>query len=168
MLRIAIPAAAAAMLALFAAPAAALEAPAGRTVLVVSGAISNFNAGQTAEFDLAMLEALPGREATMETPWTEGATSFSGPYLKAILEAVGARGSKLKVTALNDYSAEMPFEDATQSETILALEMNGKHLSVRDKGPAFVIYPFDRNPELYNEKYFARSVWQVRAIEVVE
>lgn len=31
-----------------------------------------------------------------------------------------------------------------------------------------MIYPFDTNPQLYNEKYFARSVWQIKTIEVVE
>ena len=44
--------------------------------------------------------------------------------------------------------------------------MDGKPLSVRDKGPLFLIYPFDKNPELYNEKYFSRSVWQIKKIEI--
>ena len=41
-------------------------------------------------------------------------------------------------------------------------------MSIRDKGPIFMIYPFDKNPELYNEKYFSRSVWQIKSIEVIE
>ena len=39
-------------------------------------------------------------------------------------------------------------------------------MSVRDKGPIFVIYPFDEAPELYNETYFGRSVWQAVSVEV--
>ena len=39
-------------------------------------------------------------------------------------------------------------------------------MAVREKGPLFVIYPFDADPSLFNEKYFNRSVWQVKAIEV--
>lgn len=31
-----------------------------------------------------------------------------------------------------------------------------------------MIYPFDKNHELYNEKYFSRSVWQIKEIEVVD
>lgn len=104
----------------------------------------------------------------METPWTEGKTRFEGPLLQAVLEAVGAYGKTLRVTALNDYAAEIPATDATDFETILAVHMNGKPMSVRDKGPVFMIYPFDTNPELYNEKYFSRSVWQIKSIEVME
>ena len=51
---------------------------------------------------------------------------------------------------------------------MLATKMNGDYMSVRDKGPLFLIYPFDTNPELFNEKYFSRSVWQIREVEVVE
>ena len=156
-----------------------LDAPAGDVILTVTGKVTNTNADGAAGFDFAMLEALAGRRATMETPWTTGATTFDGPLLAAVLEAAGGpeppprriflgHGKRLLVKALNDYSAEIPIEDATGYETILALRMNGAPMSVRDKGPLFLIYPFDKNPEIYNEKYFSRSVWQIREIEVVD
>ncbi|OBQ71310.1 molybdopterin-dependent oxidoreductase [Mesorhizobium erdmanii] len=147
---------------------ASLKAPEGDVVLTITGDIQNTNKAHTATFDLAMLQALAGRQAIMETPWTNGATEFDGPYLKAILEAAGAHGKTLRIKALNDYSADVPIGDATDYETILAVKMNGKPMSVRDKGPLFMIYPFDKNHELYNEKYFSRSVWQIKEIEVVD
>jgi hypothetical protein len=149
-------------------PAAALDAPKGDVILTVKGHVTETNSPEGARFDLAMLEALAGRKGTMETPWTEGKTEFSGPLLRAILEAAGAKGSKLVVKALNDYSADVPAADATGIDTILATRMNGETMSVRDKGPLFLIYPFDIDPTLYNEKYFSRSVWQIKEIEVVE
>lgn len=115
-----------------------------------------------------MLKALPGRTGEMETPWTDGQTRFDGPLLRSLLEAVGAHGKTLRITALNDYSVEVPVADAMDFDTILAIAMNGQPMSVRDKGPIFMIYPFDKNPELYNEKYFSRSVWQIKSIEVEE
>lgn len=39
-------------------------------------------------------------------------------------------------------------------------------MSVRDKGPLFLIYPFDDNPDLFDEVYFGRSVWQIAQIVV--
>lgn len=144
-----------------------LEEPAGKTLLIVRGNITHTNRGETAHFDRAMLEALPGRTARVETPWTHGTIAFDGPFLRAVLDRVGAWGDKLVIHALNDYSAEVPFSDARDLETILALKKDGKYMSVREKGPIFLIYPFDKNPELYNEKYFVRSVWQIREIEVV-
>jgi hypothetical protein len=143
-----------------------LPGPAGPVVLTVTGRIANTNADKTAEFDMAMLEALPGRMAKVTTPWAEGVNAFQGPLARAVLEAVGAQGTKLKVTALNDYSAEVPAEDFIKFDVILALKKNDAYLPVRNQGPIFVIYPFDTNPSLYNEVYFGRSVWQVKSIEV--
>jgi hypothetical protein len=146
--------------------AGSLSSPTGPVVLTVTGRITNTNAGKSAEFDMAMLEALPGRTAKVTTPWAEGVNAFQGPLTRAVLEAVGAQGTKLKVTALNDYSADVPAEDFIKFDVILALKKNDAYLPVRNQGPIFVIYPFDTNLGLYNEVYFGRSVWQVKSIEV--
>lgn len=151
--------------ALTATAALALDAPTGPVVLTVKGTISNTNAGDTAQFDLAMLEALKGRKGEMETPWTEGKVTFEGPLLREILAAVGATGTSLKVRALNDYAADVPAEDA-KLDTMLATKLDGKPMSIRDKGPLMLVYPFDLDADLYNEKYFSRSVWQIKEIEV--
>lgn len=147
-------------------PVLALDAPKGPVILTLRGDLSTPNVGQTAQFDLAMLEALSGRSARMETPWTAGEVVFSGPLLRAVLDAAGAKGQTMRVRALNDYFAEIPLSDATDMETILATRLNGEPMSVRQKGPLFLIYPFDLDPTLYNEKYFSRSVWQIKDIEV--
>ena len=146
----------------------ALDKPTGDPILTVTGHVSVKNSSDGAQFDLSMLEHLDGRKASMETPWTSGKTELSGPYLRAVLKAAGASGKKLVIKALNDYSAEVPIEDADKLDTILAVRMNGDEMSVRDKGPVFLVYPFDKDHELYNEKYFSRSVWQIKQIEVVE
>lgn len=146
--------------------ASALDKPTGDVILTVTGHVANKNADDGAQFDAAMLEQLASRTGQMETPWTTGKVTFSGPLLKAVLDAAGAEGEVLTVRAMNDYSADVPMEDATTLDTILATKMDGKVMSVRDKGPLFMIYPFDTNPDLYNEKYFSRSVWQIKEIEV--
>lgn len=146
--------------------ALALDKPTGDVILTITGNVTEANAGDTAQFDAAMLDKLASRTGQMETPWTTGKVTFSGPLLRAILEEAGAKGTTLTVKALNDYASEVPMEDATALDTILATKMDGKPMSVRDKGPLFLIYPFDLDPALYNEKYFARSVWQIKEIEV--
>lgn len=150
-------------------PASALEMPKGDVILTVTGPnLKHPNSKNVAVFDLEMLEKLSGRTGTMETPWTSGKVTFSGPLLRAVLEAAGAEGKSMKVRALNDYAAEVPMEDAKALETMLATRMNGETMSVRNKGPLFLIYPFDTNSSLFNEKYFSRSVWQIKQIEVSE
>ena len=64
----------------------ALEAPTGPVVLTVSGkSVTEKNYGDTAAFDMAMLEKLSGRRASMEPPWTTGVTTFYGPFVRALL-----------------------------------------------------------------------------------
>lgn len=147
--------------------AAALPRPSGEVILTVRGTVGVTNAEGEARFDLAMLDALPQRETVTATPWHEGTPRFSGPTIAGLLDAVGAEGVNLRIVALNDYAADLPVEDARTIPVILATRIDGEVLSVRDKGPLFVIYPFDEQPELFNEVYFGRSVWQVKTIEVV-
>ncbi len=146
--------------------AVALDAPKGPVILTVTGAIANTNGPAGAEFDMDMLNALAQRTTKTRTPWTEGATEFAGPLASALLDAIGAKGDKLKVIALNDYSAEVPVADLRDHPVILATTMYGKPMSVRDKGPLFLIYPFDEEPDLFSEVYFNRSVWQINRIDV--
>ena len=143
-----------------------LAVPVDSPILTVTGAIANTNSAGAALFDLAMLEALPGRETTTTTPWYDGAQSFSGPLGSALLAAVGATGDTLVVTAINDYVTEIPVEDFETWPVIFATRHNGAAMSVREKGPIFVIYPFESDKSLNTEVYYGRSAWQVKAIEV--
>ena len=146
--------------------AAPLPAPTGPVVLTVTGAIANTNNGAAAEFDMAMLDALTSHTTMTKTPWYDGVKTFRGPLGSALLETVGALGKTLKVLALNDYESEIPSTDFTDYAVILATTLDGKPMSIRDKGPIFVIYPFDEQPSLNNETYYGRSAWQVKSIEV--
>jgi hypothetical protein len=74
----------------------------------------------------------------------------------------------MRVVALNDYAAEVPVEDARKFPMVFATHLDGQIMSVRDKGPLFLIYPFDEFPELFKEIYFGRSVWQITHIEVLD
>lgn len=150
-------------------PAAASElaTPNGSVILTLSGQIGATNGDGVAEFDLAMMDALEQRVTVTTTPWHEGTQEFSGPLISAVMAAVGAQGSELRIVAVNDYSALMPWADLETTPVILATRHNGAEMSLRQNGPIFVIYPFDERPQLRNELYFGRSVWQVAAIEVL-
>lgn len=145
-----------------------LAQPDGPVILTVSGNIANTNSPDGARFDRAMLEALNQRTTTANTPWFDGPRDFDGPLASAILDVVGAQGDTMRVIALNDYAAEVPVEDARKFPMIFATHLDGQMMSVRDKGPLFLIYPFDEFPELFNEIYFGRSVWQITQIEVLD
>ncbi len=146
--------------------AAELAKPKGEVVLTVSGAISNTNAEARAEFDMDMLKALPVSTFKTATIWTPAVSSFSGVSLKTLLAAVGATGNNLHSIAINDYAVEIPAADAVEDGPIVAYAMDDKPMSVRDKGPLWVIYPFDSKPVYKSEVIYSRSIWQLAKIEV--
>ncbi|MGG7566199.1 molybdopterin-dependent oxidoreductase [Rhodovulum sp. DZ06] len=147
---------------------APLPQPEGKVLLVVSGAIGVANVGGKAMFDRAMLEALGTESFTTRTNWTDGAVRFSGPPLQALMERLGVAGGVLMATAINDYMIEMPVADARAPGPILALEMDGAPMSVRDKGPIWIVYPYDADPAWRTEEIYARSVWQLDRLEIVD
>jgi hypothetical protein len=144
-----------------------LPAPAGPPVLSVSGRIRVRNHGELAAFDMAMLEALPQHHVGARTPWYAEPRKFSGPLLRDLLDRTGADGQKLRAVALNDYRVDIPADDAQRFDVIVARLLDGRPMSVREKGPLFVMYPFDAHPELRTAVYFSRCIWQLRALEVL-
>ena len=146
--------------------AADLETPRGEVVLTVSGQVASTNVAETARFDMDMLHAMPRQSFTTTTIWTEGAQQFEGVPLKALLDAVGANGETLHMVALNDYAVDIPLEALADHAPIIAYRVNGKDISVRDKGPLWIVYPYDSDPRYRSELIYSRSIWQLDRIEV--
>ena len=148
------------------APALALDAPTERPILTVSGKIGVKNAGDTARFDMKMIEALPQHSFTTRTPWYDKPVKFTGPLLSDVLAAVKASGSTISAIAINDYKISIPVADTTQHKMIVARLLDDKPMPVREKGPLFVVYPFDSSAELRTSTYYERSIWQLKALDV--
>ena len=113
-----------------------------------------------------MLEALGMETVETSTPWHNGPVRFEGVPLDRLMKEVEATGRRVSVVALNDYASEIPVEDFSKYRVILALKRNGEYMPVRDKGPLFIVYPYDSNPEIKSQTYYTRSVWQVARLEV--
>jgi hypothetical protein len=143
-----------------------LGIPSGQPILRITGKITQQNDNGAAVFDGAMLEALGMTSFETMTPWYTDKVKFEGIPMARLLASVGASGDKLRVTALNDYTSEIPIEDFEKYGVILALKRNGQYMPVSDKGPLFIVYPFDAMPELKSQKFYSRSAWQVARMEV--
>ncbi len=147
-------------------PAHAIESPAGAVVLTLSGQVRHRNGAGGTTFDMAMLERLPQTSFATRTPWYVQSRQFTGPLLRDVLRAAGAQGTMLRARALNDYRVDIPFEDPQRFDVVVARLLDGAPMQVRDRGPLFIVYPFDAVPELRNAVYYSRCAWQLRAIEV--
>lgn len=143
-----------------------LPTPTGEIILTISGAIAHTNGDGVARFDRAMLEAMPVVTLDTTTIWTEGTQSFAGVSLADVMAAVGASGTVMMATAINDYAVEVPMSDATPGRAVIAYLRNGDAMSVRDKGPLWVVYDYDGDPEFQTEVIYSRSIWQLDRIVV--
>ncbi len=143
-----------------------LPAPTGPIILTVSGNIEVSNSEQGAQFDREMLYALGLSEVRTTTAWTDGLQAFEGVLLRDVLQRVGASGSIVTATAINDYVAPIPIEEAARYDVLLAATMNGVQMEVRDRGPLWIVYPREDHRELQEPQFNDRWVWQLREINV--
>jgi hypothetical protein len=145
--------------------AAAGVAPAdtGKPILTISGKVG---AASGTSFDRDALEKLGLVSFETSTPWHTGKVKFEGIPLKVLMKHVAASGNTVQALALNDYSTDIPMEDFEKYNVILALKRDGEYMPVRDKGPLFVVYPYDSDPELRSQKFYSRSAWQVKSLIV--
>ena len=137
----------------------------GKPILTVTGKVGPAG-GVT--FDREALEKLGLVTFETSTPWHTGKVKFEGVPLKVLMKHVAASGSTLQALALNDYSTDIPIEDFDKYNVILALKRDGEYMPVRDKGPLFIVYPYDSRPELKSQTYYGRSAWQLKRLEVTE
>ena len=144
----------------------ALAPPKGEVILTVSGAISTRNGADSLALDRGLLDSLPQHEFTTSTIWTEGTATYSGVLLRDLLAAAGASGGTVELIALNDYTITMPAADAKADGPLLAYLADGNPMSRRDKGPVWLIYPFDDVASYRTEQTYARSIWQLNRIEI--
>lgn len=149
-----------------AAAADGLTQPKGRVVLTMSGKIGQANKEKSAVFDMAMLEALPQHSFTTRTPWYDRPVKFTGPLLSDLLALTKAQGVTINASAINDYTIRIPVADAQAHGIIVARLLDDQPMAVRDKGPLFVIYPFDSKAELRSSTYYERSIWQLKRMSI--
>lgn len=140
---------------------AELAPPTGEVLLTVQGDIRHTNAQGRAQFDLAMLKALGVERFATSTIWTDGVSVYEGVPLRAVLQAVGAHGEMITLTAINDYSVTFPSAEVSEGVPILAFRRDGTPMSIRDKGPIWLVYPYDSSPAYRTEQVYSRSVWQL-------
>src|SRR5581483_11233359 len=145
---------------------AGASVPEAKPILTITGKIAPPGGATTLEFDRAAFEALGMVTIETKTPWYPTAVKFEGVPLEKLMSLAGASGSTVVAVALNDYSSEIPISDFAKYHPILAIKRNGEYMPVTDKGPLFVIYPFDSNAELQTLQFYARAVWQVSKLVI--
>lgn len=143
-----------------------LPRPSGPVILTVTGTIDVRNDADRAIFDRRMLADLGLVRIRTTTPWTDGVVEFEGIPVKTVLKATGARGQTIHAVAINDYAIDLDVREFDEVPAILAMRMNGKDLSVRDKGPLWLVYPRDDYPALRGQANNFKWIWQLKTLTI--
>ena len=116
---------AAAAVMMVSAVAAPLSMPKDKPILEIAGSISATNKDGAAVFDREMLESLGLETITTTTPWHKGPVTFEGVRMSKVMQLVQAKGKTVKALALNDYETQIPMEDFSKFNVLLALKRDG-------------------------------------------
>lgn len=119
-----------------------------------------------ASYDMAFLKSLPQHSFVSQTPWFKKPVTFTGPLLRDVLAAAKVKGSMVYAVAIDEYRAQIPFSDCLQYDMILAHQIDGETLTPKNKGPLFVVYPYDSKSELQSVRFYERSIWQLKSLRV--
>ena len=119
-----------------------------------------------ASYDMAFLKSLPQHNFATQTPWFKKTVTFTGPLLRDVLSAAKVKGAVIYAVAIDEYRTQIPFADCEQYDIILAHQLDGETLTPKNKGPLFVVYPYDSKPELQSVRFYERSIWQLKSLRV--
>lgn len=146
-------------------PGQPIPAPRAAVVLTVRGRLGRPHASEGVTFDLPTLEKIGMVRFTTPTAWTNTPVTFEGILVSRLLDllAVPQDASTARMTALNDYEVTIPLEEFRKWPVMLAMKRNGALMSVRDKGPLWIVYPRHAFPELTDTpKQQSHWIWQLK------
>lgn len=137
--------------------------PTGATVLTMSGSVSRPNVGRRVVFDMAGLEHGGASRITLYEPFKKRDMSFRAVRFRDVLAAAGVTGGTLHMTALNDYSVDVPFDVAAADGVWLATRNgDGSAIRIADGGPIRLVFAKDAKGADV-DRYW---IWSISAIDV--
>ena len=123
------------------------------------------------QYDLSQLKTLGEAEFSTSTVWTEGIHRFTGVPLAHVLADAGIESGpntegSVTATAVNDYAIDIPLSQVGPEYPLVAYMVDGAEMSVRDKGPLWIVYPYDSSSDYRTEVIYSRSIWQLNRLSM--
>ena len=144
-----------------------LPKPKYDVILTIRGATSKFARAGVLKFDRATLEAMGMIRYTSKNRWYDKPVTYEGVLGSQLMRIIGvpSKARYLLVRALNDYAVRIPVSDFSRWPVMFALKLDGKYMTIREKGPIWVVYPNHLYPELGRQPHLAKWIWQLKSIE---
>lgn len=121
--------------------------------------------GSDTKITLKDLEELPPHSIITSTLYTSK-EKFTGARFSDFAAKYNIKGSEIRVMAWDDYSYTLKVDEMMKYNVIIAYKKNDKYISIEDFGPFATIYPKDEYPELNKLDVDAKTVIQVKSLEV--
>ena len=128
--------------------------------------IANSGCDKTVQLTESSLLSLPQQQFKTHHSWAKEAETFSGPLLEDVLKVACGDATQINLKALNDYSIDVDFTVAKSLKPIVAHSINGTRLSVRDKGPLWIMVPSD-DLKVVSKELDGMLIWQLSDIIVI-
>lgn len=124
------------------------------------------NSGYRQVFSREELESLPQESFTTSTPWTNNIHTYQGPRLSLITDNFLQPFKSIKVYGINGYAYDIKEKELKKYPFILAMKQDGKRMALRNKGPLWVLLPFNQYPKVDSkDEMLNKFVWQVNRIK---
>lgn len=117
-------------------------------------------------FSEKQLEELPQKTFKTKHTWSNIAQEFSGPLLADVLKLVCANVRDIYMRSLDQYSVMVNFQTAEKYQPILALKINGQSLTIREKGPVWLMVDTD-GYKIPTRALDNMLVWQLYYIRIL-
>lgn len=123
--------------------------------------------GATVELNASFLKDYAPYALRMDTPWFASNSLFEGYHFRDILKSFNVSEDRtITVIAYNNYSVDIPVKDIYTYDMILANRHNGVKMTLRNKGPFILLYPFNVRKELATAAYYTKCPWQIKKIVI--
>ncbi len=145
-----------------------IPAPKGKVILRIYGLSSGSSKDRPLKLDREVMEMMGTIRYTSKNRWYDNPITYEGVLGSRFLEIleVPEKATTMQMRALNDYVVEVPISDFRKWPVMLALKKNGAYMTVREKGPVWIVYPNHLYPELGKQPYTARWIWQLHEISI--
>ncbi len=110
---------------------------------------------------LDQIKTLGSAELRTSTVWTEGVQVFTGVTGAQFVENLGAGGRTVHAVAANGYTVVIPAAVFATETLLISYARNGQMMTLRDKGPFWVVFPFDANAKFRSDTYRSYAIWSV-------
>ena len=144
-----------------------IPTPSEDIILTVTGNIGTSNETDQIVMDIPTIESLGQVEYTVLDPFKDEEIIYTGVLMSDLLDLwqISEDATNLQMTALNDYTVDVPISLIREFPVIFALQADGQYMPIADKGPAMLVLPYNHF-EFERPSSDAYWIWQIKSIDV--